>query len=61
MIMATPPNRRAQEQRLRRLAQRLGLRLQKSRIRTPEARGYGGYMLINVQHNAVVYGGIPYA
>jgi hypothetical protein len=60
MIMANTSNRRAREQRVRRLAQRLGWRLQKSRIRTPQARGYGGYMLIDVQHHAVVYGGIPY-
>jgi hypothetical protein len=57
--MANNLNTRAREQRLRRLAHRHGLRLEKSRIRTPKASGYGGYRLVDVQHNAVVYGGIP--
>jgi hypothetical protein len=60
MIMANTPNRRAREQRVRRLAHQQGLRLEKSRIRTPQARGYGGYRLVDVPHNAVAYGGIPY-
>jgi hypothetical protein len=58
--MANNLNRRAREQQLRRLARRYGLRLEKSRIRTPRARGYGGYRLFDVEHQAVVYGGIPY-
>jgi hypothetical protein len=59
IIMANHLNRRAREQQLRRLARRYGLRLEKSRIRTPQARGYGRYRLIDVQRHAVVYGGIP--
>jgi hypothetical protein len=57
--MANTLNTRAREQRLRRLAHRHGVLLEKSRLRTPEARGYGGYRLVDVPHNAVVYGGIP--
>jgi hypothetical protein len=57
--MAHNRNSRAREQQVRRLARRYGLRLEKSRIRTPQARGYGGYRLFDVPHNAVVYGGIP--
>jgi hypothetical protein len=45
MVMANTRNRRAREQQVRRLAQQQGLRLEKSRIRTPQARGYGGYRL----------------
>jgi hypothetical protein len=59
MIIADNLNSRARERQLRRLAQRHGLRLEKSRIRTPQARGYGGYSLFDVQHNAIVYGGVP--
>jgi hypothetical protein len=58
--MADNLNSRARERQLRRLAQRRGLRLEKSRIRIPQARGYGGYRLFDVQYNAIVYGGIPY-
>lgn len=50
---------RAREQRVRRLAQQHGLRFEKSRTRTPQALGYGGYRLFDVSHNAVMYGGIP--
>jgi hypothetical protein len=40
---------------LRRLAQRHGwrLRVEKSRMRSPQARGEGGYRLFDVPHNAV--------
>jgi hypothetical protein len=58
--MAHHRTSRAQEQRVRRLAHQHGLRLEKSRIRTPQARGYGGYRLWNAPHTAVAYGGIPY-
>jgi hypothetical protein len=54
-------NRRAREQRLRRLAQQQGLRLEKSRSRTPQTKGYGGYQLWNAQHTTVICGGIPFA
>jgi hypothetical protein len=60
MVMTHSGNNRAREQRVRRLARRYGLRLEKSRLRTPQARGDGGYRLCNAQHAAVVYGGIPF-
>ena len=52
----------AQEQRLRRKAARhFNLRLERSRIRNPDALGYGGYMLIDIYGNYVVQGGDGYA
>ena len=48
---------RMRENRLRRRAQRQGLMLQKSRRRNPLALDYGGYWLVDVQHNLVVAGG----
>ena len=61
MIIPDPLNSRVREQRVRRLAHRHGLRLEKSRIRSPHAKGYGGYRLVEVPHHTVVYGSIPHA
>jgi hypothetical protein len=47
------------ENRLRRVAERRGYRLLKSRRRDPEALDYGGYVLIDVQTNAVILGATP--
>ena len=47
---------KSREARLRRMAARQGLILQKSRRRDPRALGYGGYMLVDASANAVVYG-----
>jgi hypothetical protein len=44
------------ENRLRRMAQRQGLRLEKSRRRDPRALNYGTYWLINPYTNTVVAG-----
>ena len=44
------------ENRLRRMAKRQGLRLEKTRRRDPRALDYGKYMLVNVETNAVVFG-----
>jgi hypothetical protein len=52
---------KVRENRLRRQAQRHGLRLEKSRQRTPCALGYGGYMLVEVYHNWAICGSYPYA
>ena len=49
------------ENRLRRMAKRQGFRLVKSRRRDPRAIDYGGYMIVDLQTNAVVAGGSPYA
>jgi hypothetical protein len=47
---------RVRENRLRRMADRQGLRLVKSRRRDPRAVDYGGYMLVDQATNAVVAG-----
>ena len=57
--MAHPRHRKTREQQVRRLAHRYGFRLEKSRRRTPQARDYGRYRLVDVPRHTVVYGGIP--
>jgi hypothetical protein len=48
-------DRKVLENRLRRAADRQGLRLEKSRLRDPLAIGYGTFMLTDVATNSVVY------
>jgi len=48
---------KVRENRLRRMANRQGLALQKSRRRDPYALEYGNYWLVNPQVNAVIAGG----
>lgn len=47
---------KSRETRLRRMADRQGLRLEKSRRRDPRAVDFGAYMLVDMQTNAVVAG-----
>lgn len=47
---------RVLENRLRRVADRRGLKLCKSRARDPRALTYGGYHLINPENGGVVCG-----
>jgi hypothetical protein len=47
------------ENRLRRVLQRRGYQLQKSKRRDPNAFDFGGYMIIDPQTGAVVAGGSP--
>ncbi len=47
---------KVREARLRRMAERQGLRLQKSRRRDPLALDYNGYQLIDPRSNALVFG-----
>lgn len=49
--------------RLRRMAERQGLSLAKSRRRDPNAVDFGGFMLLDASTNSVVAGGdpIPYS
>ena len=54
--MPTDKEVKVKENRLRRAAERQGLRLVKSRRRDPRAFDYGKYMLVDVQTNAVVHG-----
>lgn len=47
---------KVRENRLRRMAQRQGLRLEKSRRRDEHALDYGCYALIDASRNAIYYG-----
>ena len=49
-------NEKARENRLRRLARRYDLALQKSRARNPDNITFGGYQLVDIQFNGVVWG-----
>ena len=49
------------ENRLRRMAHRQGYQLRKSRRRDPRAVSYGGYMVVDSDHNFVVAGSSPFA
>lgn len=52
---------KVRENRLRRMAERQGLRLEKSRRRDPHALDYGGFMLTDPATNGVVMGADPFA
>lgn len=52
---------KVRENRLRRMAERQGLVLLKSRRRDPKAYDFGGYMLTDARANTVVIGGDPFA
>ncbi len=51
---------KVRENRLRRMAERQGCRLVKSRRRDPRALGFGGYMLIDARDNVALLGGSPH-
>jgi hypothetical protein len=48
---------KVKENRLRRMAARQGLRLEKSRRRDPRAIGYGTYQLVWIDSNAIAASG----
>ena len=50
------PEDKVRENRLRRMADRQGLRLTRSRRRDPLALDYGAYWLVDIELNAVVAG-----
>jgi len=52
---------KVRENRLRRMAERQGFALQKSRRRDPRAIDFGGYMLTDARTNTVVFGADPTA
>ena len=54
----TTQDEKVQENRVRRMAERQGLKLVKSRRRDPRALGFGKYMLVDAHTNAVVAGEI---
>jgi hypothetical protein len=47
---------KVRENRLRRAAERQGLRLEKSRLRDPRAINYGTFRLVNAQTNTLEVG-----
>lgn len=51
------PDHKVRENRLRRAADRQGLRLQRSRRRDPRALGYGTYRLTDARTGSVVAAG----
>ena len=53
-------SQRAREGRLRRHAQRHGLRLVKSRSRKPDAVSFGGYMIVEPTRGVVLAGDTPH-
>ena len=62
MVVRTPSNitsgsdEKVRENRLRRMAERQGLRLIKSRRRDPRALDYGAYWLVDLETDGVVRG-----
>lgn len=52
---------KVRENRLRRMAERRGLSLQKSKRRDPQAIDFGGYMLIDARTNTAILGSEPFA
>lgn len=56
--MPTNNEDKIRENRLRRAAERQGLRLEKSRRRDPRASEYGTYHLVNVQTNTLAARGM---
>ena len=58
--MAAMSTEKVREIRLCRKAVRRGWRLERSRCRGKGARVYGGYMLIDIDTNAVLLGGSPW-
>lgn len=59
-MRGTALSTKIQENRVRNMAKRQGLELQKSRRRDPKALGFGGYMLIDIATNTVITGADPY-
>lgn len=55
--MASSTREKVRENRLRRMAERQGLELRKSRRRDPRALDFGGYWLIDARLGGVVLGG----
>jgi hypothetical protein len=56
-----PDQDKVRENRLRRIAERRGLKLEKSRRRDPHARDFGGFMLIEPQTKATLLGSDGFA
>lgn len=52
---------KVRENRIRRIAERRGYLIQKSRRRDPYAHDFGGYMIVEPVRNMVIAGGTPNA
>jgi hypothetical protein len=52
----TPREPKTLETRLRRKAERMGYRLQKSRARDPDALTFGGYQIVDPTHGGLMAG-----
>ncbi len=57
----TADSEKVRENRLRRMAQRQGLRLERSRRRDPRALGFGKFRLIDTLTGTIAAGGDPRA
>jgi hypothetical protein len=55
-LFAMEQEEKVRENRLRRMAERRGMQLQKSRRRDPQAIDFGGYMLVDARRNFVIIG-----
>jgi hypothetical protein len=53
-------SKKVRENRLRKKLDRMGYRLEKSRLRDDRAVGYGGYLIADKWKNVVVDGARPY-
>ncbi|KQO69054.1 hypothetical protein ASF22_18550 [Methylobacterium sp. Leaf87] len=60
MIIEMDQSEKVRENRIRRMAERRGMRLEKSKRRDPKAIDFGGYMLIDTAKNFAVVGSDPY-
>jgi hypothetical protein len=49
-------DKKVRENRLRRAAERQGLKLMKSRRRDPRALGFGGYVIVDAHNSSIVAG-----
>lgn len=56
----SPAQVKTLEDRLRRVARRRGLRLDKSRRRDPLALDYGTYQLVDIETGGVYWAGLPW-
>jgi hypothetical protein len=54
-------DQKVRENRLRRVAERRGMKLLKSRRRDPDAIDFGGFMLVDAYTNAVIEGATHHA
>jgi hypothetical protein len=59
--MIQEQDEKVRENRIRRMIERQGYILKKSRSRDPRVASYGGYMIVDRETNGVIAGGHPWA